>query len=183
MKKFESAFVFFWIPAASLIVSQPPLLLKAGQAYGAPALTAELISAKGKNIKGKFEFKESGSQVEITGKIEGLNPQGKHAIHIHENPKHEPCKGDFTSVGGHFNPTGKPHGSPDQGHESHSGDLGNIQADAKGSATFKIQKTGLKMGGPNSIKGRAIIIHANADDFKTQPTGGAGDRIACAVIQ
>lgn len=154
-----------------------------GQAMGAPPLTAELISGKGQKIKGKFEFKEVGSKVEISGKVEGLSPNGKHGIHLHENAKNEPCKGDFTSVGGHFNPSGKSHGAPDKGSEVHGGDLGNLEANGKGIAQFKLTKEGLKLGGPSGLKGRALIVHAKADDFKTQPTGGAGDRIACGILQ
>jgi Cu-Zn family superoxide dismutase len=168
---------------SSLVVALVLISPSVNKAWGAPPLTAELISGKGQNIKGKFEFKEVGSKVEITGKVEGLPPNSKNGIHIHENPKNEPCKGDFTSVGGHFNPTSKTHGSPEKGKDVHSGDLGNLEANSKGVAQFNLTKDGLKLGGPSGLKGRALIIHAKADDFKTQPTGGAGDRIGCAILQ
>jgi len=169
---------FFFTLSANLL-----FLTGASSLWGAPPLSAELLSAKGQKLKGKFTFKETGKDVEITGKVEGLTPGGKHGLHIHENAKNEPCRGDFTSVGGHFNPDAKPHGSPEKASEVHLGDLGNLEANAKGVAMFKLTRAGLKLSGPGSIKGRALIVHAKADDFKTQPTGGAGDRIGCAIIQ
>lgn len=149
----------------------------------AKPLWVQLISGKGQSVKGKLEFKETPSGVAITGNIEGLGPAGKHGIHIHENPKNDTCKGDFTSVGGHFNPTGKPHGTPEKPTESHSGDLGNVVADATGKGAVSITRPDLKLTGPQGIKGRAVIVHAKVDDLATQPTGGAGDRIACGIIK
>lgn len=152
------------------------------QASASP-LVANLVSASGHAIKGKFEFKETPEGVLVTGSVQGLGPNGKNGIHIHENAQNEPCKGDFTAVGGHFNPAGKSHGSPDKPAESHHGDLGNLTSDQKGHGVLSITRPGLKLTGPQGIKGRALIIHAKADDFTTQPTGAAGDRIACAIIQ
>ena len=86
------------------------------------------------------------------------------------------------SAGGHFNPTGKPHGPQDADH--HAGDLPALKADASGVAELKVELHGLAIGqGATDIVGRGLIVHAQADDYKTQPTGNSGARIACAVIQ
>ena len=114
----------------------------------------------------------------LTGRPRGLEP-GQHGFHVHEF-------GDLTdlqkgeSAGGHFNPTGMPHGRPDD-EERHAGDLGNIEADQNGVANVNIRDSVLRLNGPQSILGRAIVVHAKADEF-TQPSGDAGDRVALGVI-
>ena len=89
---------------------------------------------------------------------------------------------DGKCAGGHFNPTGMPHGGPDDA-KRHVGDLGNIKADDSGKATYKRVDKLISLNGSNSIIGRSVIVHAKADDFKTQqPPGNAGDRIGCGTI-
>ena len=121
-----------------------------------------------------------GDGVHFTGTVTGL-PAGVHGFHIHETGD---CSApDGSSAGGHFNPTGAPHGGP-QSAERHLGDLGNITADASGNAEVNIHAGGVTLGeGENAIMGKAIIVHAGADDLTTQPTGDAGARLACGVIQ
>ena len=85
------------------------------------------------------------------------------------------------STGGHFNPGHKQHGGPDD-ENRHAGDFGNITADADGKATIDVKDKGLMLGGHDSIIGRAVIVHAKADDLKTQPTGDAGGRVAQGVV-
>ena len=86
------------------------------------------------------------------------------------------------SAGGHFNPTGKPHGSPDAP-DHHAGDMPMLQADASGNATLTTDLGGLTIGGGASdIVGKSVVIHKDADDFKTQPAGNSGARVACGVI-
>lgn len=110
-------------------------------------------------------------------------PPGDHAFHIHSVAK---CEGPlFTSAGGHFNPEGKKHGTmnPDG---PHAGDMNNFTVGAKGTAKVTATDTRVTLGdGPNSLfggTGTALVIHAKADDMKTDPAGAAGDRIACGVI-
>src|SRR5664279_3759476 len=136
-------------------------------------------TAKFKSVKGTVEFKETDDGIEVTANIEGLK-KGVHGFHIHE--KGDCSAPDAKSAGGHFNPGGHKHGAPDAA-EHHEGDLGNITAekDGKGTATLTIK--GVTLGdGDNSIVGKGFIIHAKADDLKSQPVGNAGDRVACGVI-
>ena len=89
---------------------------------------------------------------------------------------------DGTSAGGHFNPGGKPHAARDAA-ARHAGDLGNLKADPYGLARVDFVDSTLSLSGPDSIVGKAVIIHEKADDFTTQPTGNAGARQACGVIE
>ena len=113
-------------------------------------------------------------------KVEGLKAGQAHGLHIHE--KGDCSSGDGMSTGGHFNPTGKPHG-PQDSSERHAGDLPALQADAQGRAELRLRIAGIAVGsGAADIVGKGLIVHALPDDYRTQPTGNAGARIACAVI-
>jgi superoxide dismutase, Cu-Zn family len=108
-------------------------------------------------------------------------PPGQHGLHVHE-------KGDCSdpkaaSAGGHFNPGGMEHAGPmDAKH--HAGDLGNIEIKADGTGDLDITSNMLTVkAGPNSVVGRSVVFHEKADDLKTQPTGNAGGRLGCGVIQ
>jgi len=141
---------------------------------------AELQSAAGKNVKGTVTFEQVGHhQVKVTVHVTGLEP-GKHGFHIHE--KGDCTAPDFTSAGGHFNPTGSPHGAPTDA-KHHSGDFGNLEANSKGEAHLETTVDFLEFDGANSFVGKAVIVHAQADDLKTQPTGNAGGRAACGLIK
>lgn len=136
-------------------------------------------TAKWKSVTGTVEFKETDDGVEVTANFEGLK-KGKHGFHIHETGD---CSApDAKSAGGHFNPSNHKHGAP-EADERHEGDLGNLTAgkDGKATATMTVKGVTLK-DGDNSIVGKGVIVHDKADDFKTQPTGNAGDRVACGVI-
>jgi Cu-Zn family superoxide dismutase len=136
-------------------------------------------TAKFKAVKGTVEFKETDDGIEVTANIEGLK-KGVHGFHIHE--KGDCSAPDAKSAGGHFNPSNHKHGAPDAA-EHHEGDLGNITAEKDGKGTATITIKGVTLGdGDTSIVGKGFIIHAKADNFKTQPTGDAGDRVACGVI-
>jgi Cu-Zn family superoxide dismutase len=152
----------------------PPRTPNAGPQHAVAVLHA---TGHGK-VQGTLWFTQEGNHVEIIGEITGLTP-GLHAFHIHEFGD---CSApDAMSAGGHYNPTGMKHGSPDHG-ERHVGDLGNIRADENGKATIDIKDALVQLHGPHSIIGRAVIVHADPDDFKSQPAGNAGARIACGVV-
>ena len=130
-------------------------------------------------VKGKVTFTQKGDEVEIVGEFTGLQP-GKHGFHVHEFG--DCSMADGKCAGGHFNPEGMPHAGPDDA-KRHVGDLGNLEADGQGHAAYKRTDSMIKLNGPHSVIGRALIVHAKPDDFKTQqPPGNAGDRIGCGVI-
>ena len=135
--------------------------------------------AKGNSVSGTVNFIQKKGFVQIEGKFNGLTVNGIHAIHIHEKGN---CTGDGTNAGGHFNPTGAPHGAPGST-PRHAGDLGNLTADANGQALLSISVHGISLGmESDSIIGRAVIVHASADDLTSQPSGNAGARVACGLI-
>ena len=130
------------------------------------------------NIKGIVTFAQEDDSIHVSGEISGLTP-GEHAFHVHEFG--DCSSADGKSAGAHFNPEHKMHGGPET-EQRHVGDLGNIKADDQGNATIDIHDKVIQLHGPHSIIGRSLIVHAKADDLKTDPAGNAGDRIACAVI-
>jgi Cu-Zn family superoxide dismutase len=114
----------------------------------------------------------------VVARIEGLTP-GTHGFHVHEFGD---CSApDGASAGSHFNPAGTPHAAPTE-KMRHTGDMGNVEAGADGVATLDYVDAQAAFEGDASILGRGVIVHANADDFKTQPTGNAGGRLACGVV-
>lgn len=139
---------------------------------------AKINPAKGYNIRGKIVFTQVNGGVKVFVDLTGA-PPGKHGFHIHE---YGVCKGDFESAGGHFDPFDSKHGAPNDG-QRHVGDLGNLTADKKGRVNFSFVDEHLSFEGSASILYKSIVVHKESDDFKTQPTGGAGDRIACGVIK
>jgi Cu-Zn family superoxide dismutase len=132
----------------------------------------------GSKVAGKVIFTQTSGGVEVDAELTGLAP-GEHGFHVHEFG--DCSMADGTCAGAHFNPTGAPHGGPDDANR-HVGDLGNVKADASGKATYKRVDKLLALNGPNSIIGRSIIVHAAPDDLKTQPSGNAGARVGCGVV-
>jgi Cu-Zn family superoxide dismutase len=143
--------------------------------------TAALKSSKGSKAFGEATFEQVGDdKVHVFVNAQGLHPNQEHGFHIHEVG--DCSSGDGMSTKGHFNPSGKPHGNPSAG-EHHAGDLPALKADKGGRAKHDATIEGVTLApGPSSIMGRGLIIHADSDDYKTQPTGNAGARIACGVI-
>jgi Cu-Zn family superoxide dismutase len=139
---------------------------------------AVLHPTYGNTVQGVVRFTKVLEDVKIEADVEGLTP-GKHGFHIHI---YGDCSApDGTSAGGHFNPDGFPHAGPNQS-KRHMGDLGNLDADASGRAHYERTDTYVRLNGPKSVIGRAVIVHAGEDDLTTQPTGNAGARVACGVI-
>lgn len=141
--------------------------------------TALLSPASGSNTRGMVTFIQENDKMRVMASLSGLAP-GKHGFHIHE--KGDCSAPDASSAGGHFNPTGMSHGGPGDAHR-HVGDFGNVEANDAGEASYSRVFADLKVDSASSIIGRAVILHAQPDDLKTQPTGNAGGRVACGVIE
>lgn len=140
---------------------------------------AELEPTQGNKARGTVTFTRQGEGVRVVADLSGLTP-GEHGFHVHETGN---CSApDAASAGEHFNPTSMPHGAPDADRR-HMGDLGNITADADGNARLDRTVKMLGLEGANTIVNRAVIVHGGRDDLKTQPSGDAGDRLACGVIE
>jgi Cu-Zn family superoxide dismutase len=142
---------------------------------------AKLESRSDSGVTGKVTFTQKDGKVTMKVAVSGLTP-GEHAIHVHE--KGDCSAPDAASAGGHWNPSAENHGQ--WGHTPfHHGDIGNLVADAKGKAELSVESELWTIGDgkPSDVVGHAIIVHAKADDFTTQPTGNAGGRVACGVIQ
>ena len=139
---------------------------------------AVLHPTQGNSVTGVVHFIQSQHGVRVLADVQGLTA-GDHGFHIHQYGD-SPAP-DRTSAGGHFNPQDMPHGGP-QDQERHVGDLGNLTADASGAAHLERTDPLLSFSGAHSIIGRGLIVHAEADDLTSQPTGAAGPRVACAVI-
>lgn len=141
--------------------------------------TAQIQPLLGSEVVGEATFKRSGDNVMLTLRIEGA-PEGLHGVHIHENPD---CGMEGEAAGPHWNPTGAMHGRFGSG-EFHLGDIGNISVDADGHGEYELTTPlwTLGDGSLTDVTEHALIVHENADDYVSQPSGNAGTRIACGVI-
>jgi Cu-Zn family superoxide dismutase len=156
-------------------------------AKSTPKTMVDLRDAQGKSVGTAALWSETGKKAEpgvfIKLYLHDL-PPGEHALHFHEKAQ---CDApDFKSAGPHFNPEGKKHGLENpEGH--HAGDMNNFTVNAKGHARLKVVNKDVTLGDDShslfSNGGTALVIHAKADDLKTDPAGNAGDRIACGVIK
>lgn len=145
----------------------------------AQTATATLAPTAGNTVAGTMTFTQKGDKITVSAEVTGLAPGG-HGFHIHE--KGDCSAPDAMSAGGHFNPTNKPHGSPDAP-DHHVGDMPMLQADASANATLTTDLKGLTIGsGAGDIVGKSVIVHKDADDYKTQPTANSGARAAYGVI-
>jgi len=134
------------------------------------------------NVTGAIVFTQNGKNVMMIADIAGLEPNTRHGIYIHESG--DLSAPDLSSAGGHFNPYHHMHGGPGT-LPVHAGDLGNLTADANGNAhlELEVKDVTISTGAIDDIVGKSVIIHVNADDFSSQPSGNSGPRIAGGVIQ
>jgi Cu-Zn family superoxide dismutase len=164
-------------PAAEAQTSRQMPLQRASQG----GAFAELKTREGQPA-GTAILTETPSGVLIQVQAKGFTP-GVRAFHIHETGKCEAP--DFKTAGAHFNPEGKRHGFKNP-HGAHAGDMANLVVAADGTAKAEVLVPGLKLKeGPHALLrkgGTALVIHAQADDYQTDPAGAAGDRVACGVI-
>jgi Cu-Zn family superoxide dismutase len=166
-------------PATGNATNTTPSTATATTAPGSPPTAKiSLVSAAGSQVKGDLTVSNEGDAIYIRGEITGLVPGQEHGFHVHEFGKCDPP--DFKSAGEHFNPTMAAHGE-------HLGDLPNAKPDENGRATINAIVKGPNLvdkdGAPSAIIGKALVVHAMPDDYKTQPSGGSGARIACGVIR
>ena len=142
------------------------------------------LQDKDGKVVGLVSFRETRLGVRVDVKVTGL-PPGKHGMHIHETGK---CDApDFASAGGHFNINGQQHGIPGAT-TAHAGEMPNLEVNEKGTGTalFYSPMVSLNKAASNGLtfgNGTAVVIHANEDDYKTQPSGNSGARIACGVVK
>jgi Cu-Zn family superoxide dismutase len=150
---------------------------------GGTAAAATLQGApEDTDFAGTITVMPEGNGVRLVADVRGVDRDGKHGFHVHETGEcaHGEGSGHFTSAGGHFNPNNAEHTCPPT-EQRHAGDLGNIEI-TNGTGRLDVITDLLTLSGPNSVVGKAIILHANEDDCQTQPTGNAGDRLACGVV-
>jgi superoxide dismutase, Cu-Zn family len=146
------------------------------------SIRAEIMSASGSSMTGEAVFEEVTDGVKMTLTVQGATP-GTHAVHLHESGD---CSApDATSAGGHWNPGNSDHGNRTAGNEFHSGDIANLEVSEDGTGTLEVTAHDWSIGGDpqTDVIGKAVIIHASADDFISQPSGNAGARVGCGVVK
>jgi Cu-Zn family superoxide dismutase len=164
---------------ACLVSATSLLAACASMEAAGPKATATLEPRSGSTVSGTVNFYATGEKLRVEARIAGLTP-GEHGFHVHEAGD---CSApDASSAKGHFNPAAKQHGHY-SGAEHHAGDMPNLVADASGNATVSGEVSMLSLGSDaNSIVNRSVVIHADPDDYKSQPAGNSGKRVACGAI-
>ena len=145
-------------------------------------VTVQMNPKSDSNVSGSIVFRQDGKTVSMTALFSGLTP-GMHAIHLHENG--DCSSADGKSAGGHWEGMSAMHGKWGEG-DHHSGDIGNLEANAEGNASlsFSTDKWCIGCGdAAKDVMGHSVIVHAGVDDLKSQPSGAAGARVACGVIR
>jgi len=166
------------------VVDQSETATEAPTPVTEPTVTTQIaavtLSGPG-GASGVVNFTQEAGGVHVVARVQGA-PAGTHGFHVHAVGT---CEGpDFKTAGDHFNPTNTPHGAPDAA-QHHAGDFGNIEVASDGTGNLDLTTTMLSVGdgGANDVVGKAVILHAGKDDLTTQPSGNAGARIACGVVQ
>ena len=152
-----------------------------GSGGAGPTAVATLEPTRGNETRGTVTFTQRGDRVHVSARISGLRPNAEHGFHVHE--KGDCSSGDGMSAGGHYNPHGRPHGRAGMG-PRHAGDMPNLRSDASGNAVATFDLEGVSVGsGSADVVGKGLIVHRDPDDYRSQPAGNAGPRLACAVIR
>lgn len=197
MKHFTLLFTVFALSlAACQTRTEEPIDDMTADSVGMPETglmaTASLSPTEGSSVSGQVTFMQEASGIRVQGSFSGLTP-GDHGFHVHQNgdcsaadladdPDSDPNPAG--AAGPHWAPQDSPHGAPGNDAASrHVGDMGNITAGEDGTAMIDVTDAVLALEGPNSIVGKAVIVHADADDLTSQPSGNAGARLACGVVQ
>lgn len=152
------------------------------QAYkgGGVGAHAQLQARSGSSVSGRIAFREDAGRVIARFEVSGLRSGSEHGFHVHE--KGDCSASDATSAGGHFNPGKYKHGHHSMANR-HAGDMPNLRADSTGTVRGEITLADLTVSpGPNSVVGRSVVIHRDPDDYRSQPAGNSGPRIACGVV-
>lgn len=153
----------------------------AGMRGSGPTAIATLEARSGSSVTGTVTFRQARDRLRAHVELTGLAPGSEHGFHVHD--KGDCSAADAASAGPHFNPAGVAHGRAG-GDVHHAGDLPSLTADGNGTVRADLELSGVTLGaGPDSIVGRALIVHRDRDDFTSQPAGNAGPRFACGVIR
>ncbi len=168
------------IRIACLVSTASLLTACASMEAAGPKAATTLEPRSGSTVTGTVSFQTIGQKTRVEASVAGLTP-GAHGFHVHEAGD---CSApDASSAKGHFNPAGKPHGHQG-GADRHAGDMPNLVADSSGRATLSAELDMLGLSeGPDGILKRSVVIHADPDDYKSQPAGNSGKRVACGVIR
>lgn len=165
-------------PGFALTICSVVLLGACATPTAGPMAGADLQARSGSMVAGKVSFTESNGRLRVEAQVSGLTP-GEHGFHVHEAGD---CSApDASSAKGHFNPMAKAHGHH-ASMERHGGDMPNLVANAAGEARYSAEIEGLSLNGASGVLGRSVVIHADPDDYKSQPAGNSGKRVACGVI-
>jgi Cu-Zn family superoxide dismutase len=143
--------------------------------------SVHMAPTQGNKVHGALVIAAADGGVRISGALQELTPNGEFGFHIHE--KGDCSAPDASSAGEHFNPDAQPHGHPERD-PHHKGDIVNLQANGNGVAQVDVTVRGVTLhdGRATDVLGRAVVVHAKPDDYKSQPSGDSGDRIACGVV-
>ena len=174
---FKGLLVLFTLPGALFASSCSSTTTSRKQAKATISATKAHVSGTG-----SISFLQDGDEVEMKLELDFPSKAGQTvAVHLHE---HGDCGNAGNDAHGHWNPTKVNHGKWGEG-QFHLGDIGNVKLDASGKGSLNLETSlwSVASGATNDVVGKAIMIHENADDFTTQPTGNAGGRIGCGVIQ
>ncbi|MDP3514942.1 MAG: superoxide dismutase family protein [Sulfuritalea sp.] len=165
---------------AALAAAGSLLAACAGMDATGPRASATLEARSGSSVSGTVDFHAVGQKLRVEARVAGLTP-GQHGFHVHEAGD---CSApDASSAKGHFNPAGRSHGHHG-GNDRHAGDMPNLVADSAGKAVLSVEVDMLSLTqGPGGILQRSVVVHADADDYQSQPAGNSGKRVACGVIR